>query len=98
MAKYSGKAELIPDDGGVPIEVSIFLRRGKHGHLTTWSGQAFPSGDQMLTVTSGSQYTVRLLPSGSEGTLLVRNVAMKASIDGEFGQRLDVVGSGPPPF
>ena len=81
----------------MPIEVGVHLRTVKRGPRSTWSGQAFPLGDELLPIESGSQYTLRL-PSGNEGTLLVRNVATNWRVGGPTRQRVDVVGSGSAPF
>ena len=81
----------------MPLPVSVNLRTGKRGHLSMWSGQAFPTGDEFLTINSGSRCMVRL-PDGDEGTVLVQNMAITSHAGIGTRQRLDLVGSGEPPL
>ena len=97
MDGYNGDAELIAEDRGAPIKVTVRLRSRKRGVLSTWSGYVLREGDEVLRIESGSQHTIRL-PSGGEGTILVHHMAMNWHVRGEVRQRLDVVGSGPAPF
>ena len=92
MVGYSGKAELIPQGGHTSFVVGARLRKEKR----SWSGSILrPEGD-LLTLEVGSRCTLRL-PDGKEGAVIVQRRPINW-LRPPGGQRVQVAGSGPPPF
>ena len=98
MEQYAGDAELIPDGGGEALGVRVYLRSQKRGLTMYWSGNVYSRKAGQRIDVDLTQYTIRLLPSGNEGTLLVHRVNHDYDSKRGYRQQVHCVGSGPAPF